>query len=91
VAAARAISRVAPIWIITRCDKISCEACASPTLPLLTSLNPACAFFMDVFQDSNPAPAMRLTKATSHAIRILIACAQAGDRLVKVAEVSARG
>jgi DNA-binding IscR family transcriptional regulator len=34
---------------------------------------------------------MRLTKATSHAIRILIACAQAGDRLVKVAEVSARG
>lgn len=33
---------------------------------------------------------MRLTKSTSHAIRILIDCAQAGDRLVKVAELSGR-
>jgi Rrf2 family protein len=33
---------------------------------------------------------MRLTKSTSHAIRILIDCARAGGRLVKVAEVSAR-
>lgn len=33
---------------------------------------------------------MRLTKSTSHAIRILIECAQAGDRLVKVAELSTR-
>lgn len=33
---------------------------------------------------------MRLTKSTGHAIRILIDCAQAEDRLVKVAELSAR-
>jgi Rrf2 family protein len=33
---------------------------------------------------------MRLTKSTSHAIRILIDCARAEHRLVKVAEVSAR-
>jgi Rrf2 family protein len=33
---------------------------------------------------------MRLTKSTSHAIRILIDCARAGDRLVKVAELSGR-
>src|SRR5262245_49433701 len=31
---------------------------------------------------------MRLTKSTSHAIRILIDCARAGDRLIKVAELS---
>src|SRR6185295_6761255 len=31
---------------------------------------------------------MRLTKSTSHAIRILIDCARAGDRLTKVAELS---
>jgi Rrf2 family nitric oxide-sensitive transcriptional repressor len=33
---------------------------------------------------------MRLTKSTSHAIRILIDCARAGDRLIKVAELSGR-
>src|SRR5215470_10921449 len=33
---------------------------------------------------------MRLTKSTSHAIRILIDCARADGRLVKVAELSAR-
>lgn len=33
---------------------------------------------------------MRLTKSTSHAIRILIDCVQAGDRLIKVAELSGR-
>jgi Rrf2 family protein len=33
---------------------------------------------------------MRLTKSTSHAIRILIDCAQSGGRLVKVAELSGR-
>jgi len=33
---------------------------------------------------------MRLTKQTGHAIRILIDCAEAGDRLVKVAEISNR-
>jgi Rrf2 family nitric oxide-sensitive transcriptional repressor len=33
---------------------------------------------------------MRLTKSTSHAIRILIACAQAEAKLVKVAELSQR-
>src|SRR5262245_39215180 len=33
---------------------------------------------------------MRLTKSTGHAIRILIDCARAGDRLVKVAELSGR-
>jgi Rrf2 family nitric oxide-sensitive transcriptional repressor len=33
---------------------------------------------------------MRLTKSTSHAIRILIDCARAGDQLVKVAELSER-
>src|SRR5205085_8481695 len=33
---------------------------------------------------------MRLTKSTSHAIRILIDCAQADARLVKVAELSER-
>lgn len=33
---------------------------------------------------------MRLTKSTGHAIRILIDCAQSGDRLVKVAELSGR-
>src|SRR5262245_15998658 len=31
---------------------------------------------------------MRLTKSTSHAIRILIDCARSGDRLIKVAELS---
>jgi Rrf2 family protein len=31
---------------------------------------------------------MRLTKSTSHAIRILIDCARAGERLTKVAELS---
>ena len=35
-------------------------------------------------------PKMRLTKQTGHAIRILIDCAQAGDSLVKVAEISDR-
>lgn len=33
---------------------------------------------------------MRLTKTTSHAIRILIDCAQAPDRLVKVATIAER-
>ena len=33
---------------------------------------------------------MRLTKSTSHAIRILIDCARAGDQLIKVAELSGR-
>jgi Rrf2 family nitric oxide-sensitive transcriptional repressor len=33
---------------------------------------------------------MRLTKSTSHAIRILIDCARADDRLIKVAELSQR-
>lgn len=33
---------------------------------------------------------MRLTKSTSHAIRILIDCARASDRLIKVAELSQR-
>ena len=33
---------------------------------------------------------MRLTKSTSHAIRILIDCARADGRLVKVAELSQR-
>ena len=33
---------------------------------------------------------MRLTKSTSHAIRILIDCAGADDRLIKVAELSER-
>jgi len=33
---------------------------------------------------------MRLTKLTSHAIRILIACARADGQLVKVAEIAAR-
>src|SRR5262245_53558090 len=33
---------------------------------------------------------MRLTKSTSHAIRILIDCARAGDLLIKVAELSRR-
>jgi Rrf2 family nitric oxide-sensitive transcriptional repressor len=33
---------------------------------------------------------MRLTKSTSYAIRILIDCAQASDRLIKVAELSER-
>ncbi len=33
---------------------------------------------------------MRLTKSTSHAIRILIDCARAEDHLVKVAELSER-
>jgi Rrf2 family protein len=33
---------------------------------------------------------MRLTKSTGHAIRILIDCAGAGDRLIKVAELSER-
>ena len=33
---------------------------------------------------------MRLTKSTSHAIRILIDCARAGDGLIKVASLSKR-
>ena len=33
---------------------------------------------------------MRLTKTTSHAIRILIDCAQAGGALIKVAEIAGR-
>ncbi|MEQ1652232.1 MAG: Rrf2 family transcriptional regulator [Hyphomicrobium sp.] len=33
---------------------------------------------------------MRLTKQTGHAIRILIDCANAGDNLIKVAEISER-
>jgi Rrf2 family nitric oxide-sensitive transcriptional repressor len=33
---------------------------------------------------------MRLTKSTSHAIRILIDCARGGDRLIKVAVLSER-
>ena len=33
---------------------------------------------------------MRLTKSTRHAIRILIDCAGADDRLIKVAELSER-
>jgi len=33
---------------------------------------------------------MRLTKSTSHAIRILIDCARAGEQLIKVAELSER-
>jgi Rrf2 family protein len=35
-------------------------------------------------------PRMRLTKSTSHAIRILIDCARAGNQLIKVAELSER-
>jgi Rrf2 family nitric oxide-sensitive transcriptional repressor len=34
--------------------------------------------------------AMRLTKQTGHAIRILIDCAVGGDQLLKVADISAR-
>lgn len=33
---------------------------------------------------------MRLNKTTNHAIRILVDCAQSGDELVKVAEISER-
>jgi Rrf2 family protein len=33
---------------------------------------------------------MRLTKSTSHAIRILIDCARGGDKLIKVATLSER-
>ncbi len=33
---------------------------------------------------------MRLTKQTGHAIRILIDCARAGDRLMKIAEIADR-
>ncbi len=33
---------------------------------------------------------MRLNKSTSYAVRILIDCARAGDRLVKVAEIAER-
>jgi len=33
---------------------------------------------------------MRLNKSTSHAVRILIDCAKAGDRLIKVAEIAQR-
>lgn len=33
---------------------------------------------------------MRLTKQTGHAIRILIDCAHAGDKLIKVADISDR-
>ena len=33
---------------------------------------------------------MRLTKSTSHAIRILIDCARANDGLIKAASLSAR-
>ncbi len=33
---------------------------------------------------------MRLNKSTSHAVRILIDCAKAGDRLIKVADIAER-
>jgi Rrf2 family nitric oxide-sensitive transcriptional repressor len=33
---------------------------------------------------------MRLNKSTSHAVRILIDCAKAGDRLIKVADIAGR-
>jgi Rrf2 family nitric oxide-sensitive transcriptional repressor len=33
---------------------------------------------------------MRLNKSTSHAVRILIDCAKAGDRLIKVADIARR-
>jgi len=33
---------------------------------------------------------MRLNKSTSHAVRILVDCAKAGDRLIKVAEIAQR-
>jgi Rrf2 family protein len=33
---------------------------------------------------------MRLNKSTSHAVRILIDCAKAGDRLTKVADIARR-
>jgi Rrf2 family protein len=33
---------------------------------------------------------MRLNKSTSYAVRILVDCARAGDRLVKVAEIAER-
>lgn len=33
---------------------------------------------------------MRLNKSTSHAVRILIDCAKAGDRLIKVADIAQR-
>jgi len=33
---------------------------------------------------------MRLNKATSHAVRILVDCAKSGDRLIKVAEIAQR-
>ncbi len=33
---------------------------------------------------------MRLNKSTSHAVRILIDCARAGDRLIKVADIAQR-
>lgn len=33
---------------------------------------------------------MRLNKSTSHSVRILIDCAKAGDRLIKVADIAQR-
>jgi Rrf2 family nitric oxide-sensitive transcriptional repressor len=33
---------------------------------------------------------MRLNKSTSHAVRILVDCAKAGDRLIKVADIAQR-
>jgi Rrf2 family nitric oxide-sensitive transcriptional repressor len=33
---------------------------------------------------------MRLNKATSHAVRILVDCAKSGDRLIKVADIAQR-
>jgi len=33
---------------------------------------------------------MRLNKSTSHAVRILVECAKAGDKLVKVADIAQR-
>src|SRR6185436_17114655 len=41
-------------------------------------------------RSSGARVAMRLTKSTSHAIRILIDCARTDARLVKVAELSER-
>src|SRR5262245_18835155 len=46
--------------------------------------------YVDAQRSHGATAAMRLTKSTSHAIRILIDCARAKGRLLKVAELSAR-
>jgi Rrf2 family nitric oxide-sensitive transcriptional repressor len=43
-----------------------------------------------LYASERSRPTMRLTKSTSHAIRILIDCARGGDRLIKVAVLSER-